>query len=95
MGIKFIALNFLLDTGVEETILLSLDDKEGLNFNNVEKILFIDSYRGSNESKNKIYQSLKKMQFNFAQNEFSYCILYQNYIKKTSIQRLRFWYLLI
>lgn len=31
-------LNFLLDTGVEETILLSLEDKEELNFNNVEKI---------------------------------------------------------
>lgn len=33
-----VELNFLLDTGVEETILLSLEDKEELNFNNVEKI---------------------------------------------------------
>jgi len=34
-GIK---LNFLLDTGVEETILLSLEDNEKVKFNNVEKI---------------------------------------------------------
>jgi len=31
-------LNFLLDTGVEETILLSLDEKEAVNFFNVKKI---------------------------------------------------------
>ena len=33
-----VELNFLLDTGVEETILLSLDDKEAVSFYNVEKI---------------------------------------------------------
>lgn len=33
-----IELNFLLDTGVEETILLSLDDKEEISINNIEKI---------------------------------------------------------
>ena len=31
-------LTFLLDTGVEESILFSLEDKEELKFNNVEKI---------------------------------------------------------
>jgi PDZ domain len=33
-----IELNFLLDTGVEETILLSLDDKTEVSLNNVKKI---------------------------------------------------------
>lgn len=33
-----VELNFLLDTGVEETILLSLEDKGEVNFFNVEKI---------------------------------------------------------
>ncbi len=33
-----IELNFLLDTGVEETILLSLDDKTEVSFNNIKKI---------------------------------------------------------
>lgn len=33
-----VELNFLLDTGVEETILLSLDDKSEVSFNNVKKI---------------------------------------------------------
>ena len=31
-------LNFLLDTGVDETILLSIDDKEAVSLNDVEKI---------------------------------------------------------
>jgi hypothetical protein len=34
-----IELNFLLDTGVEETILFSLEDNPGVNFYNSEKIL--------------------------------------------------------
>ncbi|MES2543565.1 MAG: aspartyl protease family protein [Bacteroidota bacterium] len=33
-----VELNFLLDTGVDETILFSLEDKDELRFNNVEKI---------------------------------------------------------
>jgi PDZ domain len=33
-----VELNFLLDTGVDETILLSLDDKSEVSFNNVKKI---------------------------------------------------------
>ena len=35
INVNGVELNFLLDTGVEETILLSLEDKEELNFNNV------------------------------------------------------------
>lgn len=38
ININGIDLNFLLDTGVEETILLSLEDKNELNLNNVEKV---------------------------------------------------------
>jgi hypothetical protein len=34
-----VELNFLLDTGVEETILLSLEDKTEVNFFNVQKIM--------------------------------------------------------
>jgi hypothetical protein len=41
-------LNFLLDSGVEETILLSLDDKEAVSLNNIEKIKLRGL--GSNES---------------------------------------------
>jgi len=33
-----VSLNFLLDSGVDETILLSLDDKEAVSFNNIQKI---------------------------------------------------------
>lgn len=38
INVNGVALNFLLDTGVEETILVSLEDKEELGFNNVEKV---------------------------------------------------------
>jgi Aspartyl protease/PDZ domain len=44
-GIK---LNFLLDSGVDETILLSLDDKEEIGFKNVQKIKL--KGLGSNEA---------------------------------------------
>ncbi len=33
-------LNFLLDTGVEETILFSLEDKEEIRFSNINKVMF-------------------------------------------------------
>ena len=33
-----VILNFLLDSGVDETILLSLDDKEAVSFNTIQKI---------------------------------------------------------
>ena len=38
INVNGVELNFLLDTGVEETILLSLEDKESLELKNVEKI---------------------------------------------------------
>jgi aspartyl protease/PDZ domain-containing protein len=38
INVNGIELNFLLDTGVEETILLSLEDKEHVSFHNVEKV---------------------------------------------------------
>jgi hypothetical protein len=38
LEVNGVDLTFLLDTGVEETILFSLEDKEELKFNNVEKI---------------------------------------------------------
>lgn len=38
LHVNGIELNFLLDSGVEETILFSMDDKKGVNFFNVEKI---------------------------------------------------------
>ncbi|WP_246011719.1 PDZ domain-containing protein [Flavobacterium piscinae] len=38
MKVNGVDLTFLLDTGVEESILFSLEDKEELKFNNVEKI---------------------------------------------------------
>jgi PDZ domain len=38
IAVNGIELNFLLDTGVDETILLSLDDKSEVSFNNVKKI---------------------------------------------------------
>jgi len=39
MEVNGIPLNFLLDSGVEETILFSLDEKKELNLYNVEKVL--------------------------------------------------------
>jgi len=38
INVNGIELNFLLDTGVEETILLSLEDKEQVSFYNVQKV---------------------------------------------------------
>lgn len=38
ISVNGVELNFLLDTGVEETILLGLEDKEKLNLYNVQKI---------------------------------------------------------
>ncbi len=38
INVNGVELTFLLDTGVDETILFSLDDKEAVNFLNVEKI---------------------------------------------------------
>ena len=38
INVNGVELNFLLDSGVEETILLSLEDKTEVSLNNVEKI---------------------------------------------------------
>jgi PDZ domain len=38
INVNGLELNFLLDTGVEETVLFGLEDSETSNFNNVEKI---------------------------------------------------------
>ncbi|QBN20087.1 aspartyl protease family protein [Flavobacterium nackdongense] len=38
INVNGVELNFLLDTGVEETILFSMEDKKEVNFYNVEKI---------------------------------------------------------
>jgi len=43
----------------------SLSKSIDLSFKNIEKILFIDSYKITNESKNKISKYLKEMRFNF------------------------------
>ncbi len=48
MEVNGIKLNFLLDSGVDETILLSLDDKEAIGFKNVQKIKL--KGLGSNEA---------------------------------------------
>ena len=39
ISVNGVVLNFLLDTGVEETILFSLDDKKELNLLNVDKVM--------------------------------------------------------
>lgn len=54
-----VELNFLLDTGVDETILLSIDDKEDLSLNDVEKINLRglgknESIEGLKSSNNKL-----------------------------------------
>ncbi len=38
LKVNGVELNFLVDSGVEETILFSMDDQKNINFNNVEKI---------------------------------------------------------
>lgn len=48
INVNGIELNFLLDSGVEETILLSLEDKTEVNLNNIEKIKL--KGLGSNEA---------------------------------------------
>jgi len=52
-------LNFLLDTGVEETILFSLEENEQIVFSNVDKVMFRgigtnDPFEGLKSSKNKL-----------------------------------------
>ncbi len=57
-----VELNFLLDTGVEETILLSLEDKSEVNFLNVKKIKLqglgaSDAIEGLQSSGNVLYSN--------------------------------------
>lgn len=52
-------LNFLLDTGVEETILFSLEENEEIVFSNVEKVMFRgigtnEPFEGLKSSENKL-----------------------------------------
>lgn len=54
-----VELNFLLDTGVEETLLFSLEDKKEVGFYNIEKISFIglggaDSIEGLKSTNNTL-----------------------------------------
>ncbi len=53
------SLNFLLDTGVEETILFSLEENEEITFSNVDKVMFRGigtdaAFEGLKSSKNKL-----------------------------------------
>jgi hypothetical protein len=54
-------MNFLLDTGVDETILFSLDDQKDLKLNNVEKIKL--KGLGGNEAVEGLKSSHNKMAF--------------------------------
>ena len=59
MEVNGTTLNFLLDTGVQETILFSLEDKEQVTFENIEKIKFRglgsnEPFDGFKSSSNKI-----------------------------------------
>lgn len=71
-------LNFLLDTGVEETILFSLEENEELVFSNVDKIMFRGI--GTNEP----FEGLKSSQNSLSINGYTdsnhiiYIVLNQN-----------------
>jgi hypothetical protein len=41
MNVNGVELNFMLDSGISETLLFSLEDKN-VDFRNVEKITFVD-----------------------------------------------------
>ena len=45
LEVNGVPLNFLLDSGVDETILLSLDDKEEVSLHSVKKIIHIHLLR--------------------------------------------------
>ncbi len=71
-------LNFLLDTGVEDTILFSLEDNEEILFSNIDKIMFRGI--GTNEP----FEGLKSSENKLSINEFNdvshtiYIVLNQN-----------------
>jgi len=74
-----IELNFLLDTGVEETLLFSLDEKKELNLYNVDKIQLRGL--GSNESIEGLKSSNNYMFVKglFSSKQIFYIILDQNF----------------
>lgn len=74
-----VELNFLLDTGVEETILLSLDDKDQVSFNNVEKITL--KGLGSDEAVEGLKSSNNILSINGLVDNFHtlYIVLDQNF----------------
>ncbi len=74
-----IELNFLLDSGVEETILFSMEDKKEVNFFNVEKITLRGlgseaSIEGLKSTKNKLECNGLK-----SENHFLYIVLDQSF----------------
>jgi hypothetical protein len=81
-GIK---LNFLLDTGVDETILFSLDDQDEVKLNNVEKILLRGL--GGNEAVEGLKSSHNKINFSgYSDSDHDiYIVLDQNFNFSASI----------
>ncbi len=72
------SLNFLLDSGVEETILFSLEEKEEIRFSNLEKVMFRGI--GSNEPFEGLKSSENILKIN-GLNDFNhtiYIVLNQN-----------------
>jgi phenylalanyl-tRNA synthetase beta chain len=67
--------------------ILSFSSSINLSFKNVEKILFIDSYKISNQSKNKISTSLNKLRFNFVENEENSLIVSIPFTRNLDIQQ--------
>jgi hypothetical protein len=79
LTVNGVVLTFMVDTGVKETILFSLDDKEEMNFKNVEKITLRglgseESIEGLKSTNNVI--EAKGM---VASNELLYVILDQSF----------------
>jgi hypothetical protein len=81
-GVK---LNFLLDTGVDETILFSLDDQNDVKLNNVEKILL--KGLGGNEAVEGLKSSHNKINFSgYSDSDHDiYIVLDQNFNFSASI----------
>lgn len=79
IAVNGIPLNFLLDTGVEETILFSLDDKKELNLLNVDKIMLRGL--GSEESIEGLKSTNNRLFVNgfLAENQLFYIILDQKF----------------
>lgn len=74
-----VSLNFLLDTGVEETILFSLEETDEIKFENVEKIKLRGL--GNQESIEGLKSSHNRLEFKdlFDNNHVVYIVLDQNF----------------